>query len=65
MIGAPTIADAILHRLVHNAHRITLAGEHAQNPARVPLDRDGESRNHNSLNHDKAPMTKLRQPSET
>jgi DNA replication protein DnaC len=26
-IGAPTYADAILDRLVHNAHRIDLAGE--------------------------------------
>lgn len=27
MIGEPTIVDAILHRLIHNAHRITLEGE--------------------------------------
>ena len=27
MIGDPTIADALLDRLVHNAHRITLKGE--------------------------------------
>ena len=27
IIGDPTIADAILDRLVHNAHRITLKGE--------------------------------------
>lgn len=27
MIGEPTIADAILDRIVHNAHRITLEGE--------------------------------------
>ncbi|QTD95360.1 IS21-like element helper ATPase IstB [Burkholderia anthina] len=26
-IGDPTLADAILDRLVHNAHRVTLAGE--------------------------------------
>ena len=26
-IGDPTIADSILDRLVHNAHRIELAGE--------------------------------------
>ena len=26
-IGDPTLADAILDRLVHNAHRITLKGE--------------------------------------
>lgn len=27
MIGDPTIADALLDRLVHNAHRISLKGE--------------------------------------
>ncbi len=27
VIGDPTIADALLDRLVHNAHRITLRGE--------------------------------------
>ena len=27
VIGDPTIADALLDRLVHNAHRITLKGE--------------------------------------
>jgi DNA replication protein DnaC len=27
MIANPTVADAILDRLVHNAHRLTLAGE--------------------------------------
>ena len=27
IIGDPTYADAILDRLVHNAHRIDLAGE--------------------------------------
>ena len=27
MIPNPTIADAILDRLVHNAHRLTLKGE--------------------------------------
>jgi DNA replication protein DnaC len=27
MIGKPTIADAILDRIIHNAHRITLEGE--------------------------------------
>jgi DNA replication protein DnaC len=26
-LGDPTLADAILDRLVHNAHRITLRGE--------------------------------------
>ena len=27
IIGDPTLADAILDRLVHNAHRIALKGE--------------------------------------
>ena len=27
MIGDPTYADAILDRLIHNAYRITLAGD--------------------------------------
>jgi DNA replication protein DnaC len=27
VIGDPTLADAILDRLVHNAYRITLKGE--------------------------------------
>ena len=33
LIGDPTYADAVLDRLVHNAHRIDLkGGEHAANP---------------------------------
>jgi DNA replication protein DnaC len=31
IIGDPTIADAVLDRLVHNAHRITLKGESMRN----------------------------------
>jgi DNA replication protein DnaC len=27
MIGEPTIADAILDRIIHNAHRIELRGD--------------------------------------
>ena len=27
LIGNPTVADAILDRLIHNAHRIELSGE--------------------------------------
>jgi len=27
MIGEPTIADAILDRIIHNAHRIDLKGD--------------------------------------
>jgi DNA replication protein DnaC len=36
IIGNPTIADAVLDRLVHNAYRIELTGESLrkkQNPA--------------------------------
>jgi DNA replication protein DnaC len=40
LIGNPTIADAILDRLVHNAHRLTLKGESLRKSAakRQPLD---------------------------
>ncbi len=39
-IGDPTLADAILDRLVHNAHRLTLSGESMRKRAAVkkPLD---------------------------
>ena len=37
MIGAPTIADAILDRLVHNAHRITLEGDSMRKSRPAPL----------------------------
>jgi len=33
MIGDPTYADAILDRLVHNAHRIEMSGESLRRPA--------------------------------
>jgi len=32
MLGDPTIADAILDRLIHNAHRIELTGETLRKP---------------------------------
>ena len=40
-IGDPTLADAILDRLVHNAHRLALSGESMRRRASVtkPLDR--------------------------
>jgi DNA replication protein DnaC len=40
MIANPTVADAILDRLVHNAHRLTLTGESLRKAAakRAPLD---------------------------
>ena len=31
-IGDPTLADAILDRLVHNAHRLTLSGDSLRRP---------------------------------
>jgi DNA replication protein DnaC len=38
-IGDPTLADAILDRLVHNAHRLPLSGESMRRKAAKPLDR--------------------------
>ena len=40
MIANPTVADAILDRLVHNAHRLTLTGESLRKaaPKRAGLD---------------------------
>ncbi len=35
LIGNPTIADAILDRLVHNAHRLTRASAYAKPPPNV------------------------------
>jgi DNA replication protein DnaC len=42
LIGDPTLGDAILDRLVHNAHRLQLAGEsmRKQNARARPLDGD-------------------------
>ena len=42
-IANPTIADAILDRLVHNAHRLNLKGESMRKPPskRSPLDENG------------------------
>ena len=44
-IGDPTLADAILDRLVHNAHRLTLAGESLRKRAAgtKPLDPTGQA----------------------
>lgn len=36
LIGEPTIADAILDRIIHNAHRITLKGESLRKQKRRP-----------------------------
>ena len=43
MIGDPTYADAILDRLVHNAHRIEMSGEsmrkkNGRKPETMPVD---------------------------
>jgi hypothetical protein len=32
MIGIPTLADAILDRVIHNAYRIDLAGDTLRKP---------------------------------
>lgn len=37
-IGDPTLADAILDRLVHNAHRLQLSGESMRRKVTKPLD---------------------------
>jgi DNA replication protein DnaC len=42
-IGDPTIADSILDRLVHNAHRIELHGESMRKkPSHKPGEEDGQ-----------------------
>jgi DNA replication protein DnaC len=32
IVGNPTLADAILDRIIHNAHRIELRGESLRKP---------------------------------
>jgi DNA replication protein DnaC len=41
-IGDPTIADAIVDRLVHNAHRLTLKGGSLREAAAKRHNLDGE-----------------------
>ena len=36
MIGEPTIADAILDRIIHNAHRIDLKGDSMRRKSPTP-----------------------------
>ena len=36
MIGEPTIADAILDRIIHNAHRIDLKGDSIRRTEKTP-----------------------------
>lgn len=43
MIGDPTIADALLDRLVHNAHKITLKGE-SMRRKKAPLTEEEKTR---------------------
>ena len=45
IIGDPTIADAILDRLVHNAHRLTLKGDSLRKAAAKRQTLDGEPAN--------------------
>jgi DNA replication protein DnaC len=45
IIGDPTIADAILDRLVHNAHRLTLKGESLRKAAAKRQNLDAETAN--------------------
>jgi len=45
MIGEPTIADAILDRIIHNAHRIALEGDSMRSkkpPTLLTGDENGE-----------------------
>ncbi len=44
-IGDPTLADAILDRLIHNAHRLILSGESLRRRANItkPLDQTGQA----------------------
>ena len=42
VIGDPTIADALLDRLVHNAHKITLKGE-SMRKKKAQIDSEGRN----------------------
>jgi DNA replication protein DnaC len=43
-LGEPTIADAILDRLVHNAHRIELTGDSLRKAGQIPTQPSSRSR---------------------
>jgi len=45
VFGDPTIADAILDRLMHNAHRLTLKGESLRKAAAKRQKLDDEPAN--------------------
>ena len=51
MFGDPTLGDAILDRLVHNAHRLQLAGE-SMRKQRSPLHRPIDDRHPSTISHD-------------
>ena len=62
LIADPTVADAILDRIVHNAHRIALTGrQHAKAKSSAPLDRRRKRRNQSSMNATRHPRTDRRQ----
>ncbi|WFU51635.1 ATP-binding protein (plasmid) [Sinorhizobium terangae] len=48
LIADPTVADAILDRIVHNAHRITLRGDSMRKQKAPPLLTGGEN---DEINH--------------
>jgi DNA replication protein DnaC len=43
-IGDPTLADGILDRLVHNAHRIEMRGESMRKKRNSPRDESDEKK---------------------
>jgi len=55
IIADPTYADAILDRLVHNAHRIELSGDSLRKPVLVTLDERLETQQ--MLNYPHYPLT--------
>ena len=55
MIGEPTIADAILHRIIHNSHRIALEGDSMRKKKAATLDRGRKQRNQYQLTSTRQP----------
>jgi DNA replication protein DnaC len=47
LIGDPTVADAILDRIIHNAHRISLEGESMRKQKAPPHLTDNETPENN------------------
>ncbi len=56
MIGEPTIADAILDRIVHNAHRISLEGD-SMRKRKPPLDQRRKLGNESRVISTRQPKT--------